>query len=75
MPTPSGAGEHVVPFVDSPDTGSAPVDALAAIKQRAGKALFDRLGARLTDPVMSEDQRQIAPATSSTPSSMKSRFP
>lgn len=41
--------------------GSAPVDALAGLKQRAGKALFERLGARLTDSSLTdEDLRKIA---------------
>jgi pilus assembly protein CpaF len=34
----------------------APVDALAKLKERAGLALFDRLGARLNDASLGEDQ-------------------
>ncbi|MDQ0075012.1 CpaF family protein [Arthrobacter oryzae] len=41
--------------------GSAPVDALAGLKQRAGKALFERLGARLTDSSLTDEElRKIA---------------
>lgn len=41
--------------------GAAPVDALAGLKQRAGKALFERLGARLTDSTLTEeDLRKVA---------------
>lgn len=40
---------------------SAPVDALAGLKQRAGKALFERLGARLTDSSLTDEElRKIA---------------
>ncbi len=40
---------------------SAPVDALAGLKVRAGAALFERLGARLTDSSLTEDDlRKIA---------------
>lgn len=41
--------------------GSAPVDALASLKQRAGKALFERLGTRLTDSSLTDEElRKIA---------------
>ncbi len=33
----------------------APVDALARLKDRVGKALFERMGARMSDPSLSED--------------------
>jgi len=33
-----------------------PTDALARLKDRVGKALFERMGARMNDPSLSEDQ-------------------
>ena len=45
----------------SGNIGSAPVDALAGLKQRAGKALFERLGTRLTDSSLTDEElRKIA---------------
>ena len=41
-----------------PPDGVAPVDPLASIKQRAEQALFARLGARLYDSSLSEEQLQ-----------------
>ena len=41
----------------SPDsqTGPVPTDALARLKDRVGKALFERMGSRMSDPSLSED--------------------
>ena len=38
-----------------PGPAAPPVDALARLKDRAGKALFERMGARLNDPSLCED--------------------
>ena len=35
---------------------AAPVDALGQLKERASKALFERLGTRLNDATLSEEQ-------------------
>ncbi|MBP1135385.1 pilus assembly protein CpaF [Arthrobacter sp. PvP023] len=49
------------PSANAGNGGSAPVDALAGLKQRAGKALFERLGARLTDSSLTDEElRKIA---------------
>jgi pilus assembly protein CpaF len=37
-------------------TMAPPTDALARLKDRVGKALFERMGSRMNDPSMSEDQ-------------------
>nr|WP_237762690.1 CpaF family protein [Arthrobacter sp. ERGS1:01] len=47
-------GSQVLGSSDSPAAGSAGT-ALAGLKQRAGEALFERMGARLTDPNLSEE--------------------
>jgi pilus assembly protein CpaF len=39
-----------------PDPAVAPVDALARLKARASQTLFDRLGAKLSDPDLPEEQ-------------------
>ena len=39
-----------------PDPVAAPVDGLARLKARASQALFDRLGAKLSDPDLPEEQ-------------------
>lgn len=51
-----------IPSTPSMGTANAaPIDALASLKQRAGKALFERLGARLTDSTLTEeDLRKVA---------------
>ncbi|MFJ6299683.1 CpaF family protein [Pseudarthrobacter oxydans] len=53
--------ETASPKHDAASPTAAPVDALAGLKQRAGKALFERLGGRLTDSSLSDEElRQIA---------------
>jgi pilus assembly protein CpaF len=47
VPTP----RPVAPLVPAP-----PTDALARLKDRVGKALFERMGSRMNDPSLSEDQ-------------------
>jgi pilus assembly protein CpaF len=63
IPAPStpAAGVPVVP-APRPVVGSGgvaaqppPTDALARLKDRVGKALFERMGARMNDPSLSED--------------------
>ncbi|MEE6297359.1 CpaF family protein [Georgenia sp. MJ278] len=44
------------PRRESPTTPPAAVDALSKLKERATAALFERMGARLNDPSLSEDQ-------------------
>jgi pilus assembly protein CpaF len=39
----------------APAREAQPPDALSALKQRAGEALFDRIGSRLNDPNLSEE--------------------
>jgi pilus assembly protein CpaF len=55
---PSAAGQPV-PTVPAPRPAVVPVapptDALARLKDRVGKALFERMGARMNDPSLSED--------------------
>jgi pilus assembly protein CpaF len=64
LPTQSAAPQ-VAEAVPAPRPAVAPppappVDALAKLKDRVGKALFERMGARLNDPTLSEQQlRQI----------------
>ena len=61
QPTPSSesAPAAVVPLprpaVAAPVT-PAPVDALARLKDRVGKALFERMGSRMNDPNLSAEQ-------------------
>ncbi|MET4144057.1 CpaF family protein [Arthrobacter sp. UYCo732] len=43
------------PAVPVKDT-APPADALSGLKQRAGNALFERIGSRLNDPAMAEDE-------------------
>ncbi|MFD1504492.1 CpaF family protein [Georgenia yuyongxinii] len=45
------SARHAAPPETAPTS-----DALAKIKERAANALFDRVGARLSDPTLSEDQ-------------------
>jgi pilus assembly protein CpaF len=56
VPTTSAAGRPAVsaprPAVVQP---APPTDALARLKDRVGKALFERMGARMNDPSLSED--------------------
>ena len=55
-PAAPAAGAPVVPAprpVVVPTT--PPTDALARLKDRVGKALFERMGARMNDPSLSED--------------------
>ncbi|MFP5369764.1 MAG: CpaF family protein [Actinomycetes bacterium] len=61
-PSTPAAGGPVVPSpraVVGSGTAAAqppPTDALARLKDRVGKALFERMGARMNDPSLSEDQ-------------------
>lgn len=53
---PSHPGIHgSITSVPEHPASSTTGTALAGLKQRAGKALFERMGARLTDPKLSED--------------------
>lgn len=53
--------EMTAPTFETTSATAAPVDALAGLKQRAGKALFERLGGRLTDSSLSDEElRKIA---------------
>jgi pilus assembly protein CpaF len=64
LPTPSVA-QQAPTAVPVPRPAAAPpppppTDALAKLKDRVGKALFERMGARLNDPTMSDSQlRQV----------------
>src|SRR3712207_9548752 len=42
--------------VSAGPVGPPPTDALARLKDRVGKALFERMGSRLNDPSLSEQQ-------------------
>ena len=50
----STAPTRRLPTVDLPQIGTT--DALAKLKERAAKALFERMGTRLNDPSLAEDQ-------------------
>ncbi|PYI38759.1 pilus assembly protein CpaF [Arthrobacter psychrolactophilus] len=54
--------EHTTAAINSPDVlvESSIGTALSALKQRAGEALFERMGARLTDPNISEEDLRKA---------------
>ncbi|MDP9389953.1 MAG: CpaF family protein [Actinomycetota bacterium] len=57
VPTAPAAGGPVVPAPRPVVVPPAPpTDALARLKDRVGKALFERMGARMNDPSLSEDQ-------------------
>jgi pilus assembly protein CpaF len=59
--TPISPSQETQAALAARNGGSAPVDALAGLKQRAGKALFERLGARLTDSSLTDEElRKIA---------------
>src|SRR5690606_24887698 len=47
---------QATPPPEAPAAPSSGVDALARLKDRAAAALFERMGARLNDPTLSEDQ-------------------
>jgi len=49
-------GSRTVPKAAGPTPLAPPRDALASLKDRAGKGLFDRIGARLNDASLSEHQ-------------------
>ena len=54
VPPPTGVGGYTGPT--SAATSEAGNDALVKLKDRAATALFERLGGRLNDPSLSEDQ-------------------
>jgi pilus assembly protein CpaF len=58
VPDPSdGPASAAVPARPLPAPPMAPpTDALARLKDRVGKALFERMGSRMNDPSLSEDQ-------------------
>src|SRR6478735_10286914 len=60
-PEPSRLAAAAAPsFAEHPDTvrakGQQPVDAFAALKERAATALFARLGTRFSDSAVKEDE-------------------
>jgi pilus assembly protein CpaF len=57
-PTPEASAPTPVPAprATSAPTTPPPPDALTRLKDRVGKALFDRMGGRLNDPSLSEQQ-------------------
>ncbi|MGY1773119.1 CpaF family protein [Blastococcus sp. SYSU D00813] len=67
----AGRGRHALPEPDAPagvpvpapravprpqPAAPPPVDALARLKDRVAKALFERMGSRMNDPSLAEDQ-------------------
>src|SRR5699024_7168099 len=63
VPTPAAAPAsaarrdgQATPQQEAQATPTSGVDALARLKDRAAAALFERMGARLNDPTLSEDQ-------------------
>ncbi|WP_231839590.1 CpaF family protein [Blastococcus saxobsidens] len=55
-PVPAPRPVKPVPRPAAPAPAAAPVDALARLKDRVAKALFERMGARMSDPSLAEDQ-------------------
>jgi pilus assembly protein CpaF len=60
VPAPAPAGASPTSAVPAPrptvaPAAAPPTDALARLKDRVGKALFERMGARMNDPSLSED--------------------
>ncbi|MET3862300.1 pilus assembly protein CpaF [Dietzia sp. 2505] len=54
--TPAVPVPVVTPPTDEPSTPSAGGDALSKLKERASSALFERMGARLNNPSLTEEQ-------------------
>jgi pilus assembly protein CpaF len=55
--TPGGTGPAANPF-DSRSFASEPNEALSAVKERAGTALYERMGSRITDSSIEESELQ-----------------
>jgi pilus assembly protein CpaF len=55
--TPGGTGPAVNPF-DSRSYATEPNEALSAVKERAGTALYERMGSRITDSSVEDSELQ-----------------